>query len=260
MNVTAPAVGGVVPARDRASCRSSALYEGVVRHLRVEPVEHRFERPVSMVLLDLSEVDEVVDEVPVWSRGRWAPAQFRRGDYFDGTEGDLADGVRDLVEARLGRRPTGRVRMLTQLRAWGWLFNPLTVYWLDDDQDELDAVVLEVTNTPWHERHWYVVDGSGSGRFGKQLHVSPFLPMDLDYRLTAPPPGPHVDVRLEVLRAARLVFDADLRLRRVELTPASAALALIRHPLATWRVSLAIRVEALRLWLRRVPVHRHPGR
>jgi uncharacterized protein len=253
---------------------TSALYEGQVRHRRLGPVEHGFHSRVSMALLDLSELDEVVSATPLWSSTRRAPVRFRRTDYLDGTDRPLAEALGDLVEARLGRRPSGPYLMLTQLRTWGWLFNPITIYWCSDGGDEspgvggasdrLDAVVLEVTNTPWHDRHWYVLDARSTGlaaaptRFGKELHVSPFLPMDLDYRLTIAGPADEISVRLEVLRDDRPVLDADLDLRRVELTPAHAVAALVRSPLSTFRVSATIRLQALRLWTKRVPVHRRP--
>ncbi len=110
---------------------NSALYEGRVRHRRLAPVEHGFETRVSMVLLDLSEIDDVVAAMPLWSSSRPAPVEFRRRDYLDGTDRPLADALGDLVEARLGRRPSGPSMMLTQLRSWGWLFNPITIYWCD---------------------------------------------------------------------------------------------------------------------------------
>jgi DUF1365 family protein len=254
------------------------MYDGVVRHRHLGTVPHEFETAVHMVLLDLAEVDEVLAATPGWSSGRWSPVQFRPTDYFDGASGDLALGVVDLVEERLGRRPGGRVRMLTQLRVLGWLFNPLTVYWCDDEHCEPDAVVLEVTNTPWHERHWYVLDvrppaptGSVAMRttercplspapFPKQLHVSPFLPMDLDYRLTTAPPGDEVELRLELRRLDDVVFEADLRLHRLEITPASARAARWRHGWSTLKVSAAIRFQAARLWSKRARVHSHPAR
>ena len=186
------------------------------------------------------------------------------GDYLDGTDRPLRDALGDIVEGELHRRPAGRIRMLTHLRTWGWLFNPITVYWCDADDGTPDIVVLEVTNTPWGERTWYVVEAErGSGRgavFPKALHVSPFLAMDLDYRFSSTAPteeaGSPLTVRLEVLDHGRKVFDADLSLRRRDLTTRSALGVLVRHPAQTMRISAAIHWQALRLWAERVPVVR----
>jgi uncharacterized protein len=237
---------------------TSALYEGSVRHRRHGPVEHQFATRVLMVLLDLSEVDEVTKAMPLWSAGGHTPVQFRRTDYFDGSARPLAAAVADLVEERLGHRPAGRIRMLTQLRTWGWLFNPISVYWCDDEAGDADAIVLEVTNTPWHERHWYVLDASAPSPFDKAFHVSPFLPMDVDYRLRTGPPGEHIALQLDVGHGGSTVFDADLRLQRVELTRAHAVGALARHGGCTLKVSTAIRLQAARLWAKGAPYHRHP--
>ncbi len=263
--------GSVRRAPARRSTPGSALYEGVVRHRRFAPVAHELHRRVAMVLLDVDELDRgtsVVDGLPLWSTRRWAPVRFRRRDYLDGRDRPLRDALGDVVEAEIHRRPSGAIRVLTHLRTWGWLFNPITVYWCDGADGSPDVVVLEVTNTPWGERAWYVVEAehvSGRGAvFPKELHVSPFLGMDVHYRFsfTAPTSAPHspLTVRLEVLDQGGKVFDADLSLRRTELTPRAALAVLVRHPAQTIGISAAIHWNALRLWAKRVPVVRHPRR
>ncbi len=146
-----------------------------------------------MAYLDVDALPGSLDALPLWSARRPAPVRFRRQDFYDGGDQPLGDAVRDLVEARLGWRPIGSVKVLAHLRTFGWLFNPLAVYYCwSPDGNGLDAVVLEVTNTPWGERHWYVFDardGATSGTTAKAMHVSPFLPMDLEYRVTWTVPG-----------------------------------------------------------------------
>ncbi len=245
----------------------SALYEGWVGHRRLGPPDHAFRVRSTMVLLDLDELEQVLDATPLWSARHWAPVRFRRRDHLDGTDQPLREALADLVEARTGRRPHGGMRLLTQLRRFGWLFNPISIYWCDGVGDEPDVVVLEVTNTPWHERHWYVLEADGGAgsevAFAKDLHVSPFLPMDLTYRLaqTGSRGGPDdLGVHLDARAGERLVFEADLALRRIELTPAHAVASVARHPLATVAVSAAIHRQAVALWAKRVPIHRHPRR
>ena len=131
--------------------------------------------------------------------------------------------------------------------------------------DRVETIVLEVTNTPWHERCWYVIDvlpeqPNGPWEFSKAMHVSPFLPMDLTYRLRSTAPRERLTLRLEDRRGDDLVFAADLALRRVELDSRRALGSALRHPLATWQVSAGIYRHAARLWTRRVPIHRHPTR
>jgi len=259
----APAASPTGPVESR---RVSALYEGWVGHRRLGSPAHAFRARSTMVALDLAELDQVMAAMPLWSARRWAPVAFRRRDYLDGTDRPLADALGDLVQARLGRRPGGPMRLLTQLRRWGWLFNPISLYWCDRPDGRPDAVVLEVTNTPWHERHWYVLDATEPARdFAKQLHVSPFLPMDLTYRLSVrsdgpAATGPGLDVGIQASRRGQPVFEADLSLARIELTAAHALASLARHPLATVNVSSAIHRQALALWAKRVPFQHHPVR
>ncbi len=217
-----------------------------------------------LAYLDVDALPGSLDPLPAWSGRHRAPVRFRRGDFFDGRDGPLGNAVRDLVDQRLGRRPSGSIHLLAQLRTFGWLFNPLSVYYCwDAGGDTLDAVVLEVTNTPWGERHWYVLDarnGGESATTGKAMHVSPFLPMDVDYRVTWTTPGEALELDIQVVREGTTVFSAGLALRRKVLDRRSAATILVRYPLMPLRVSLAIYRKALSLFLARVPLYRHASR
>jgi DUF1365 family protein len=213
--------------------------------------------------LDVDALPSTLDGIPGWSARHHAPIHFRRRDFFDGGEWPLGDAVRDLVEQRLGRRPTGPVTLLAHLRAFGWLFNPLSVYYCWQPTGGLDALVLEVTNTPWGDRHWYVVDardGEQSTTTAKAMHVSPFLPMDVDYHVTWTTPDDELRLRIEVERAGTPVFDADLQLHRVPLDRRRALTMPLRHWLMPLRVSLAIYREAAKLLIRRARFFPHPER
>ena len=103
----------------------SALYEGRVRHRRFDPVEHEFEYRIFMAYLDLAELPQILDPLPLWSARRAAPARFRRDDHLGDPSRPLADCVRDLVADERGQRPVGPVRTLTNLRYFGHCFNPV---------------------------------------------------------------------------------------------------------------------------------------
>jgi len=276
---------------------ASAIYTGATRHRRFSPAAHSFRSQLYLLLLDHDEVDSV--DGPTRRGGAlgpepWWPVGYRRRDYLDG-DGDtpLGTAVRDLVEARTGRRPLGPVRTLTQARTEGYVFNPLTVHYCLAPGSEtaqtppIEVVVLEVTNTPWHERHCYVVDarpgtdpsstpgpvalgridrrGRLRAEMPKAMHVSPFMPMDQTYRLTCTPPGAHLWLRLETLEDGPdgqpvRVFAADLALRREPLSRSRLARRLLTHPLATYRVWLGIHAHALALAAKRVPFVSHPDR
>ncbi|MDQ6751548.1 MAG: DUF1365 domain-containing protein [Actinomycetota bacterium] len=247
---------------------ASAVYEGWVRHRRYAPVEHEFTYRQSMVLLDLDELPESLDAHPLYSARRPAPARFRRADYMGDPARPLAECVRELVGQQTGRRPAGPVRLLTTLRTLGHNFNPVCFYYcFAADGERVEAVVAEVTNTPWGERHAYVLGrAEGGGRLmrdtmDKAFHVSPFIGMDnhYDWRVTEPNGTVlvHIDERDDHGSA---VFDATLSLDRHELTRARLTRMLLRFPAASLRVLALIYWNAIKLKLKGAPYHRHPER
>jgi DUF1365 family protein len=239
------------------------LYDGVVVHTRHRPVEHSFSRRLAMPLIRLGD-DGHLDHLRPLMSNRPSPLWWRRGDHLPDAPGPLEAAVRDAVGSELGWRPDGAIFLLAQPRTWGWCFNPLSVFYCCGAGGEVRAVVLEVTNTPWHERHAYVLDardGLGQG-FGmaKMLHVSPFMAMAQRYRVRLGEPGEHCRVGIGVSDGEGLVFSAGMSLRRRPLTRATLARSLRDHPLLSHRVSASIYSEAVALWRRGAPVHGHPRR
>lgn len=244
----------------------SALYRGSIRHRRFAPRAHRLAYPLFMLCVELGELDRIFAGSRLASTRRFAPLWLRRRDHFGDPARPWAECVRDEVEARLGRRPAGGVRLLTHPRTLGFRMNPVSFFFLDDERGGLDAVLAEVTNTPWDERHLYVVDARPRrGRaveavFAKQFHVSPFLPMDLEYRWRLTVPAERFAIHMETWRGGAKLFDATLRLERRTLDPTNLRRALVAHPAMTMRVWLWIYLHAALLWWKRVPFHPHPAR
>ncbi|MCB9915064.1 MAG: DUF1365 domain-containing protein [Planctomycetes bacterium] len=245
---------------------ASALYEGRVTHRRLEPGGHGFAYRVFLLYLDLGELDALTRAVGPFSHRGPAPVRFRRADYLGPAERPLDEAARDVVEARLGRRPAGPVRLLTHARTWGYVFNPVSFYYCHDGDGALDAIVAEITNTPWGERHAYVLDArqdaapGARARFAKAFHVSPFQPLEQQYAWRFGAPGASLRVDMTNLDAAGARFHATLALRRRPLTTRGLLGALARHPFLTHRVWLAIYAQAARLYLGRAPFHVHPAK
>jgi DUF1365 family protein len=240
----------------------SAIYEGTVHHRRFGPgPTHEFSYDVAMPLLDLAEIDTVTGLHPLWSGRRPAPVWFRRPDFLGDPAVPLDDAVRALVEARSGNRPAGPIALLANLRTWGWLFNPISLYFCADvDGAGVETLVAEVENTPWHERCSYVVGPPGHHRFAKTMHVSPFLPMDVDYELLYTVPTERLVVHFDVVRGDERLLGATLSLRRRALDRRSLGRLLWANPVVTHRVSAGIYAQAARLHRRGAPFHEHPER
>ncbi len=264
----------------------AAVCDGTVLHRRSVPKQHEFISPVSYVWLDPDRPNDLCAAHPLWSATRPAPARFRRRDYADGGVGgdvSIGDGIRDELSGVLGRRPGGAVRMLTQVRRWGWLFNPITVYvvW-DADPDVPVGAVLEVTNTPWKERHRYAIawaqpkaGGWLTAAVDKVLHVSPFLDETYRYDVRLRGVDDRIEFELDVIDSsvdvsvtaalpiaaptAAPTVHTSLNVTRAPATRAALSAAL-RVPLPTHRVSFGIHLQAAKLWFRQVPFVPHPSK
>lgn len=250
-----------------SSALASAVYTGWVRHRRHRPHPHAFRYRLYLLYLDLGELDRVFARRWFWSVGRRNLVQFRRADYLGDPALPLDEAVRRRAAEVMGRRPEGPIRLLAHLRTLGHCFNPVSFYYcFRPDGETLDCIVAEITNTPWRERHSYVLDGEAAQRHGsalawefpKAFHVSPFLPMQRDYRWRLQPPAAELRVHMDVEQAGTREFDATLVLQRRTLDGASLARCLVRYPLMTLRVVLAIHWQAFLIWLARNPVYDHP--
>jgi uncharacterized protein len=264
--VRVPAPLPEAPARSRAKA-ASAIYEGTVFHARREPVAHSFRYRIFMPLLDLDELPELFDGIPLWTarQGRWAPARFRAADHLGGPGEHLADRARDLVAKELGTTPDGPVRLLANPRYWGIGMNPVAFYYLHGSGpgEPVEAMIAEVTNTPWGQRRCYVLDVGEeglAGDFDKALHVSPFMPMEQSYRWSANEPGEQLRVRLANRQDGRTVFEAGVELRRREITPRAMAGLLLRYPPMTAATMARIYWHAAKLKLKGAPYFRNPSK
>ena len=248
---------------------NSAIYRGWVRHRRFGPRAHAFRYTMFMVYLDLDELDEVFRGSWLWSSRRFSLAWFRRKDHYGDPETSLDQAVRELVQSHTGVRPTGAIRLLTHLRYFGYCMNPVSFYYIyDDSGSRVETIVAEVHNTPWRERHCYVLPremggadpGKHQHRFRKSFHVSPFMPMDQEYAWQLSDPEERLFVHMVNEQEGKAVFDATMVMDRIEINKVNRMRVLLRYPCMTGKVIAAIYWQALRLWIKRVPFHPHPSK
>jgi DUF1365 family protein len=231
-------------------------------------VRHTFEHKLFLTYLDLAELDRVFEGRWFWSCQRPAIARFHRNDYLGDPAIPLERAVRDRVQSETGSRPRGPIRVLSHLRYFGYAFNPVSFYYCFDAEDSrLEAVLAEVTNTPWKERHSYVLSASRRKagqphrfRTPKEFHVSPFLGMDQTYGWAFSEPGERLIVRIQnhETDSPRPLFHAELDLARREITGPGLARMLVRYPAMTAQVIAAIYGHAVRLRRKGVPEYPHP--
>lgn len=240
------------------------LYLGELRHKRYVPTEHVFSYKVFLPFIDVAQIEEQSRRWWGWSSRRWALARFKREDYLGDPATRLDDAIRQRLRDEGITPPNGPIFLLANWRYFGYVTNPIACYFCYDPEHTLRYVIAEVTNTPWHERVSYVLPVPEEGPlcidFQKAMHVSPFNPMDMTYRWRSSPPTERFSLLLATLQGNKRVFDAALTLRAKPATPGNMALALLQFPLMTVQVSLGIYWQALRLWMKKVPIYPHPAR
>jgi DUF1365 family protein len=242
-----------------------ALYHGRIEHHRYSPFRHSFTYRLFNVYLDLVPFERANPDGWSWPSRVFAWASYRRADHLGPPDQPLSESVRALVAGHLGGRPMGPIRMLTHLRYWGYVINPVSFYYcFDAHEDRLAAIVAEVQNTPWNERHCYVVDGrsienNGATDIAKQFHVSPFLEMTMSYRFRFSPPGDELTVAIENWKSRELRFSARLTAVRSEFTRRNLLKSLFAFPWMTGKVFAAIYWQALRLWWKGAEYVPHPA-
>lgn len=246
---------------------NSCIYSGTVRHRRFEPVTNEFTYGLYMVYLDLEELARVFKGRMLWSTSRPNLAWLKRTDHFGDPQESLDHCVRHAVEVQTGVRPAGPIRLLTHLRYFGYCFNPVSFFYCFDEAGErVETIVAEVSNTPWKERHLYILNQSLNQahgdrmrfHFGKDFHVSPFMQMEIDYDWRFGTPRQDLYVHMDNMTEGRKVFDATMLLKRREINTSNLAWALTRYPAMTGQVIGKIYWQALKLWWKGSRYHPHP--
>lgn len=247
----------------------SAIYEGRVRHRRFRPVENVFEYRLFVMYLDLSELDHVFSKRWFWSVRGCNLAWLRRKDHLGDPAVPIDRAVRDLVLRETGSVPSGPIRMLTHLRYWGHCFNPVSFFYCFDSADErVETIVAEVSNTPWHERHCYVLTEAMNDaddpwkhyHFEKNFHVSPFMGMHQDYDWRFLQPGDKINVHMQNFEKGDKLFDATLTLDRRSLDGRTLGRVLAQYPAMTMQVVAKIYWQALRLRFKGASFYVHPSK
>ncbi|MCM8535015.1 MAG: DUF1365 domain-containing protein [Lentisphaeraceae bacterium] len=240
---------------------NSAIYTGKVRHRRFQPTPHSFKYRLYLNWLDLSEIPDLFNIPFILGSGKLPSLiSFNRKKYMSPDKGNLTEAVKDKIEEHLDFRPEGKVFILTTLQYLGFCFNPVSFYYAYDFENRLQAVAAEITNTPWDERFTYCLDlrNKHNHEFSKEFHVSPFMPMEIDYKWSFPAPSNNLAVHMQNFKQNELQFDATLKLKRKSFSKFTMLLYATLMPLLPFKVVAGIYWHAFRLWLKKVPFYSNP--
>ncbi len=236
----------------------SAIYQGEIRHRRMSPCRNDFSYPLYMLALDVNELTEGEVDIGVLGSKRFKPIRINEKDYLPSEPGCLSERIKNKVVSLGGVKPMAGITMLVQARCFGLYFSPANFYFGYDNEETCIYMLVEVSNTPWNKRHYYLVDMTNVKPTDKAFHVSPFMDLAMQYHWRVKAPKLQEDSRLLVhienkRSDSEKVFDATLSLKRLSLSKSNVFKLFYTFPMMTWKVVVGIYYQALKLFLKRIP-------
>ena len=244
----------------------SGIYEGTLRHRRRQTRAHAFTYPLFMALMDIDRIPELMNTSRLTACNKNNVFSYQERDHFGDPSLTLRERLTADATAQGVAMPAGKIFLLTHLRCYGYTFNPVSFFYCYDSDGRLEQVMAEVNNTFGETHNYWLtpaqeVPAGDSKRyqFAKSFHVSPFFGLAQSYDWTFTSPGQSLTVENMNFENGELAFDSTLVLERKEWTPKNLHSVMLRFPIMTARIILAIHWQAVRLWAKKVPVVHHPG-
>lgn len=231
---------------------ASCIYTGVVRHRRFAVAHHEFSYKMFLLALDLDELSQLQTVSPWFKVNRFAPLSFRCSDYLTGKNSLTRHDVWQKVAELGGNDLAGKVLFVGQMRCFGIYFSPINTYYCYNANGELIYLLAEVSNTPWNQRHYYLIDIENKPVSNKDFHVSPFMDMDMKYHWRIKAPGKQLSLHIENHSDTK-VFDASLNMQRATFTSDNIRRSILAIPAMTVKTVWGIYWQALKLYLKKVP-------
>ncbi len=238
---------------------NSCLYKCSVMHRRASPKRHAFKYNLFMFYIDLDELDLLDEKIGFFGRNRFAPYEFRDSDHYNPRRIGLKKSIESYIREQGIEEPIGNVRLLTHLRVWGHLFNPVSFYFVDNRAGEPLCSIAEVGNT-FHEQKLYLIqtnaDRNSNARCAKEFYVSPFSELDTQFHFKIAEPNQRLRLAIDQSRNSEVYFRSALVGSKQPISSRALAMSALRFPFITIQIVAAIHWQAFLLFLKGVPFHR----
>ena len=232
---------------------SSCIYNGNVIHKRFKPKEHFFKYKVFSLFIDLSELNELNDELNFFSFNKFNLISFYEKDHGERDGSSLVDWVKKNLSSKKINTDNIKIKLLCYPRIFGYVFNPLSVFFVYDNNDNLISILYEVKNT-FGEQHTYIFkvenDNLLQHNCEKKFHVSPFIEMNCNYFFRILKPSEKISVVIDQYQLDEKILFASQDGKRVDFNSKELLKSYIKHPLMTFKIISAIHFEAFKLWLK----------
>lgn len=243
----------------------SGIYQGVVSHKRFSPKYHQFSYNVSMLGILLDELDKITEQYTLFGTQWFNPVRFNEKDYIKSEPGSLKLRIANKVKNLGGKWDGHKVLMVVQCRCLGLYFSPINFYYCFDKNDECLYMLAEVSNTPWNERHYYLVnvprksDKKNNGKDNiskKDFHVSPFMEMNINYHWNINRPKEKILINIQnlTLDSNEKVFEANMKLTKQPLKVLTLVKSWLSLPFTIIKIVSLIYWQAIRLFIKRIPI------
>ena len=254
---------------DQRNILLPGIYRGWIRHRRSTPKRHDFRYPLAMVMFDLDDMQCTFAKSKFWTQEKFNFIAFKRTDYIQSKSGPsqtIKSAVKNYIKEQTGLEFNGRILLLTHPRYFGFVMNPVSFYFCYDG-DQLMHIVCEINNTPWDERFTYVLTPDKAEaesqvfefEFDKKFHVSPFMPMDMQYRWRFSWQDNKINIHMVLMQHGEKAFDATMQATQQGFTASSMRKLPLAYPVQTVLVAVRIYWHALLLYSKGLKFFSHPN-
>jgi len=231
---------------------NSSIYNGTVIHKRFKPKKHFFRYSVFSLFIDLSELNQLDNSIKFFSFNKFNLISFFEKDHGDRDGSSLIKWVKKNLNENNISSENIKIKLLCYPRILGYVFNPLSVFFIYNSKNKLISILYEVKNT-FGEQHTYIFKVEDDLNLfqhncSKKFHVSPFIEMNCNYFFRILKPGEKISVIIDQYHSNEKILYASQDGKRADFNSKELLKSYLKHPLMTFKIISAIHYEAFKLW------------